>query len=115
MDTKSISNQVKNPNKDESILPITINTCMNASFFTKSEDFPPISSERVSKITKMLFAESECVSPKKKQTIKDFEIMQTLGKGSYAKVVLAKHLHSKKLYAVKVIDKQFLTKVIDAN
>jgi hypothetical protein len=48
---------------------------------------------------------------KKKLSIEDFEISFTLGKGSYAKVVLAKNKKSQKLYALKIIDKKFLKRV----
>ncbi len=47
-------------------------------------------------------------SPKKKISIRDFEIINLLGKGAYAKVVLAKNIYNNKLYALKVIDKDFL-------
>ncbi len=48
---------------------------------------------------------------KKKLSIEDFEVSFTLGKGSYAKVVLAKNKNSQKLYALKIIDKKFLKRV----
>lgn len=50
-------------------------------------------------------------SPKKKTTIKDFELMYVLGRGSYAKVVKAKNIFTDKFYALKIIDKKFLAKV----
>lgn len=50
-------------------------------------------------------------SPKKKNTIKDFEISHLLGKGSYGKVYLARNIYTNKYYALKIIDKFFLTKV----
>jgi len=53
----------------------------------------------------------ECSSPRKKISIEDFEISYVLGKGSYAKVVLAKNIHSLKDYALKIIDKKFLKRV----
>jgi hypothetical protein len=55
--------------------------------------------------------DSSTDSPKKKNTIKDFEISFLLGKGSYAKVVLAKNIYTNKLYSLKVIDKGFLANV----
>lgn len=53
----------------------------------------------------------ESVSPRKKISIEDFEISYVLGKGSYAKVVLAKNIHSLKVFALKIIDKKFLKRV----
>ena len=50
-------------------------------------------------------------SPKKKNSIKDFETSYVLGKGSYSKVVLAKNIYTDKYYALKIIDKEFLSKV----
>lgn len=53
----------------------------------------------------------EPVSPRKKISIEDFEISYVLGKGSYAKVVLAKNIHTLKIFALKIIDKKFLKRV----
>jgi hypothetical protein len=50
-------------------------------------------------------------SPKKRNSIKDFELINVLGRGSYAKVVLARNIYTNKYYALKVIDKLFLEKV----
>lgn len=52
---------------------------------------------------------------KKKPSIDDFEISFVLGKGSYAKVVLAKNKNSEKFYALKIIDKKFLKRVRKIN
>lgn len=52
---------------------------------------------------------SEGESPRK-MSIKDFQLIKNLGKGSYARVVKAKHLTSNKIYAIKVIDKEFIEK-----
>jgi hypothetical protein len=64
---------------------------------------------------KNLFFKSNTFSPnkneKKKLNIEDFEISFTLGKGSYAKVVLAKNKKTDKYFALKIIDKKFLKKV----
>lgn len=53
----------------------------------------------------------ETSSPKKKISIEDFEISYVLGKGSYAKVVLARNIHTLKVFALKIIDKKFLKRV----
>lgn len=50
-------------------------------------------------------------SNSKKMTIDDFYLSFIIGKGTYAKVVLAKHLFTNKYYAVKILDKNFLIKV----
>ena len=50
-------------------------------------------------------------SPRKKNSINDFDIIQVLGRGSYAKVVLARNIFSGMQYAIKIIDKKFLEKV----
>lgn len=44
----------------------------------------------------------------KKLMITDFKILETLGRGAYAKVVLAEH--KGKYYALKIIDKKFIEK-----
>ena len=46
----------------------------------------------------------------KKMTISDYILITYLGKGSYGKVLKAKHITSNKLYAIKVIDKAFIEK-----
>jgi 3-phosphoinositide dependent protein kinase-1 len=50
------------------------------------------------------------IESKKKISIQDFEIIKTIGKGSYAKVVLARNIHNNRLFAIKIIDKKFLEK-----
>jgi serine/threonine protein kinase len=44
----------------------------------------------------------------KKLSIKDFEKLRSLGKGSYAEVVLAKNISTKERVAIKIIDKAFI-------
>lgn len=46
----------------------------------------------------------------KKMSISDFLLIKNLGKGSYGKVIMAKHNISNKCYAIKVIDKAFIEK-----
>ena len=41
-------------------------------------------------------------------SLEDFETLKLLGKGSYGKVYLVKNINSNKVYAMKVLDKQFL-------
>jgi serine/threonine protein kinase len=43
-------------------------------------------------------------------TIREFQIIKNLGKGSYARVVMAKQTSTNKLFAIKVIDKDFIEK-----
>ena len=47
----------------------------------------------------------------KRNSLKDFQINQILGRGSYARVVLATNIYTNKQYALKIIDKEFLAKV----
>jgi len=42
----------------------------------------------------------------KKASIKDFKMLKVIGKGSFGKVLLAKHSRSESIYAVKVMDKE---------
>lgn len=43
-----------------------------------------------------------------KFTINDYNIIKTIGKGSYGKVVLAKKVNGSRNYAIKIIEKQFI-------
>lgn len=47
----------------------------------------------------------------KKPSIKDYEILLELGRGSYAKVCLAKAIADSSKVAIKIIDKEFLNRV----
>lgn len=44
----------------------------------------------------------------RKLSMNDFKVIRILGKGSYAKVVYAKHIINNKNYAIKIIDKTFI-------
>jgi hypothetical protein len=52
--------------------------------------------------------ESPLDSPKKKNTIFDFDLFNVLGRGSYAKVVHGKNIYTNQSFAIKIIDKNFL-------
>jgi hypothetical protein len=55
--------------------------------------------------------ESPKDSPKKRNTISDFDLISVLGKGSYAKVIHGKNIYTGDSYAIKIIDKKFVEKV----
>ena len=52
-------------------------------------------------------------SHKRKMTIDDFEIQGVLGEGSYGKVYCAVEKSENKSYAIKVLDKYHIMKVIE--
>ncbi len=41
-------------------------------------------------------------------TLKDFYIHSVIGKGTYAKVMLVRHLKDNQLYALKVLKKKYI-------
>jgi serine/threonine protein kinase len=41
-------------------------------------------------------------------TIEDFSIISVIGKGTYAKVLLVRHLKDYQLYALKVLKKKYI-------
>ena len=41
----------------------------------------------------------------------DFDILGLLGRGAYAKVVKAKHIQDNTIYAIKIVDRNFIEKV----
>ena len=43
-------------------------------------------------------------------SLEDFKILKILGKGSFGKVYLVKNINTDKIYAMKVLDKQFVIK-----
>ena len=49
-------------------------------------------------------------APERKIGIQDFEFIKSLNRGSYGDVLLVQLKRNKQLYALKVIDKQFLVK-----
>ena len=51
------------------------------------------------------------LNSQKNQRIKDFEILKELGRGAYGTVHLAKRDNDGNQYALKVVDKMFLSKV----
>ena len=59
----------------------------------------------------LILIESCPGSPKKKNSIKEFDLYNMIGKGSYAKVYLTKNIYTNKSFALKIIDKLFLAKV----
>jgi len=51
--------------------------------------------------------------PITKIDINDFDILSNLGEGAYAKVVLAKQKKTGRIYAIKMIDRKHIQKVIN--
>ena len=41
-------------------------------------------------------------------SVEDFSILSVIGKGTYAKVYLVRHLKDNKLYALKVLKKKYI-------
>lgn len=41
-------------------------------------------------------------------SVNDFSILSVIGKGTYAKVYLVRHLKDNKLYALKVLKKKYI-------
>ena len=46
----------------------------------------------------------------KKVTLEDFSMISKIGKGSFAKVILVKKNDSNELYALKIMNKEFIKK-----
>ena len=75
-------------------------------------DKPPLKS---SKLTSASSTDSlygmDIPKNKKTSSIDDYEIVEMLGKGSYAKVELGRNIYTNNLYAIKNINKTFVQRV----
>lgn len=85
---------------------------------SSTNDFTYKSNELISKkvpVKKLKKSSSEynltTLNSQKNQRIKDFEILKELGRGAYGTVHLAKRDNDGNQYALKVVDKMFLSKV----
>ena len=47
--------------------------------------------------------------PGQQYTLKDFELVRVIGRGSYAKVLMVELRKTKRIYAMKVIKKELVT------
>lgn len=86
---------------------------------SSTNDFTYKSNELISKkvpVKKLKKSSSEynltTLNSQKNQRIKDFEILKELGRGAYGTVHLAKRDNDGNQYALKVVDKMFLSKVL---
>ena len=92
---------------------LTSNDIINTVEFKKSENVFNIDIKPKESKSKITFENKQDENNKlnkstKKQSIKDFLIEETLGKGAYAKVVKA--IKQGKEYAIKIISKKFIEK-----
>lgn len=85
---------------------------------SSTNEFTYKSNELISKkvpVKKLKKSSSEynltTLNSQKNQRIKDFEILKELGRGAYGTVHLAKRDNDGNQYALKVVDKMFLSKV----
>lgn len=95
--------QLENNTEDSNL---TINSQINSNDSGKSKKH--VISKLKSKVQFKEEERTESINPKKKLCVTDFQVSQTLGRGAYAKVMLAEH--KGKYYALKVIDKKFIEK-----
>lgn len=86
---------------------------------SSTNEFTYKSNELISKkvpVKKLKKSSSEynltTLNSQKNQRIKDFEILKELGRGAYGTVHLAKRDNDGNQYALKVVDKMFLSKVL---
>ena len=86
---------------------------------SSTNEFTYKSNELISKkvpVKKLKKSSSEynltTLNSQKNQRIKDFEILKELGRGAYGTVHLAKRDNDRNQYALKVVDKMFLSKVL---
>ena len=81
----------------------------NQQLSIKDENFLLTTSESKSKSSlEKDFSIDKSKSEKINLSINDFKIIQKIGKGSYAKVVLATKLQTNENFAIKIINKKFI-------
>lgn len=107
LNQENVSNKII---KNEKEKLLTSNDLTESSLYKNSENLynvAPIMKDSKPKITFETKIEDN-KNNKKKQSIKDYSIEETLGKGAYAKVVRA--VKQYKEYAIKIISKKFIEK-----
>lgn len=107
LNQENVSNKII---KNEKEKLLTSNDLTESSLYKNSENLynvAPITKDSKPKITFETKIEDN-KNNKKKQSIKDYSIEETLGKGAYAKVVRA--VKQYKEYAIKIISKKFIEK-----
>ena len=103
-------NTTKEKNKDKKVhfdvtqVPTDMKSYRAKSAGKKKDASDPMKTD----IKKNMSNSLSTTSIQKKTTIEDFTIIQELGSGSYAKVILAKHKLNGKSYAVKKMNKNML-------
>lgn len=107
LNNENVSNKIIN-NEKEKLL--TSNDLTESSLYKNSENLYNVAPNMKDSKPKITFEAKieENKNNKKKQSIKDFSIEETLGKGAYAKVVRA--VKQGKEYAIKIISKKFIEK-----
>ena len=106
---KKNNNKEKNKDKkvhfnEEQLTERAKKTRPNSANKNGKKNGVPMSSNNNNHISSRL----STASTQKKTSIEDFTLIQELGSGSYAKVILAKHNLNGKEYAIKKINKNML-------
>ena len=80
--------------------------CDALSVSTEDDEFIMLVSEISNEDRKTILCET-----RKSHSIDEFEVINFLGEGSYAKVVKARHKETGKIYALKILSKKYIKKV----
>lgn len=112
LDCENLNNENVSNNiiKNEKEKLLTSNDLTESSLYKNSENLYNVAPTMKDSKPKITFETKidDNKNNKKKQSIKDFSIEETLGKGAYAKVVRA--VKQGKEYAIKIISKKFIEK-----
>ena len=76
-------------------------------------DKPPSINSTCSTSTDSISQTSSVNEKKSNNAIEDYEILYTLGKGSFGKVVLGHNIYTHQQYAIKYVSKRFVEKVMN--
>ena len=76
----------------------------------RKAELPALPSQESPLLTNNTSVCSSASSVHNRCSIKDFDFLKYLGKGTYGQVALVRYIHNSKLYAIKILEKKLIAK-----